>query len=250
MLCVFGSRPAYVNSLFLTNFFLVLGPGACVSALSRISVLCLCHPHLIVCHLQWESNCFIDSFCSNPLALPIAKQDSLLEKDTMFKDAAKGLCKQQSQDSASENITVNTTAKLEQVTACSVLKSSLVLRSGNCKLNEAEDHSIFFPWPYSNTICTVEPCHLDHSLQPVWPCSFLCKWNSCLLQLLVAGQGLWGGLRAPPTLLMDRNRGGTAVGAAQSVHLSQTGLTKQTQPGRLKKQKECLGSIKLPSKWL
>ncbi|XP_039570301.1 unconventional myosin-XVI isoform X2 [Passer montanus] len=51
----------------------------------------------------------------NPLALPIAKQDSLLEKDTMFKDAAKGLCKQQSQDSASENITVNTTTKLEQI---------------------------------------------------------------------------------------------------------------------------------------
>ncbi|KAF4789820.1 hypothetical protein TURU_147137 [Turdus rufiventris] len=51
----------------------------------------------------------------NPLALPIAKQDSLLEKDTMFKDAAKGLCKQQSQDSASESITVNTTAKLEQI---------------------------------------------------------------------------------------------------------------------------------------
>uniref|UniRef100_A0A672TVC4 Myosin XVI n=1 Tax=Strigops habroptila TaxID=2489341 RepID=A0A672TVC4_STRHB len=52
----------------------------------------------------------------NPLALPIAKQDSLLEKDTMFKDAAKGLCKQQSQDSASENVTANITTKLEQVT--------------------------------------------------------------------------------------------------------------------------------------
>ncbi|XP_026701573.1 unconventional myosin-XVI [Athene cunicularia] len=51
----------------------------------------------------------------NPLALPIAKQDSLLEKDTMFKDAAKGLCKQQSQDSASENVTVNTATKLEQI---------------------------------------------------------------------------------------------------------------------------------------
>uniref|UniRef100_A0A672TY13 Myosin XVI n=1 Tax=Strigops habroptila TaxID=2489341 RepID=A0A672TY13_STRHB len=51
----------------------------------------------------------------NPLALPIAKQDSLLEKDTMFKDAAKGLCKQQSQDSASENVTANITTKLEQI---------------------------------------------------------------------------------------------------------------------------------------
>ncbi|XP_416950.4 unconventional myosin-XVI isoform X1 [Gallus gallus] len=51
----------------------------------------------------------------NPLALPIAKQDSLLEKDTMFKDAAKGLCKQQSQDSASENVMMNSIAKLEQI---------------------------------------------------------------------------------------------------------------------------------------
>ncbi|XP_074839297.1 unconventional myosin-XVI [Carettochelys insculpta] len=51
----------------------------------------------------------------NPLALPIAKQDSLLEKDTMFKDATKGLCKQQSQDTPSDNVTVNDTTKLEQV---------------------------------------------------------------------------------------------------------------------------------------
>uniref|UniRef100_A0A452GMZ2 Myosin motor domain-containing protein n=1 Tax=Gopherus agassizii TaxID=38772 RepID=A0A452GMZ2_9SAUR len=51
----------------------------------------------------------------NPLALPIAKQDSLLEKDTMFKDATKALCKQQSQDTASDNITVTDTTKLEQV---------------------------------------------------------------------------------------------------------------------------------------
>uniref|UniRef100_A0A8C4WAC3 Myosin XVI n=1 Tax=Gopherus evgoodei TaxID=1825980 RepID=A0A8C4WAC3_9SAUR len=51
----------------------------------------------------------------NPLALPIAKQDSLLEKDTMFRDATKALCKQQSQDTASDNITVTDTTKLEQV---------------------------------------------------------------------------------------------------------------------------------------
>uniref|UniRef100_A0A8C3XQK5 Myosin XVI n=1 Tax=Chelydra serpentina TaxID=8475 RepID=A0A8C3XQK5_CHESE len=51
----------------------------------------------------------------NPLALPIAKQDSLLEKDTMFKDATKGLCKQQSQESTSDNVTVTDTTKLEQV---------------------------------------------------------------------------------------------------------------------------------------
>lgn len=64
----------------------------------------------------------------------------------MFKDAAKGLCKQQSQDSASENVTVNTTTKLEQVTACSFLKCLLALRSGNCKLNEVKDRSNFSPY--------------------------------------------------------------------------------------------------------
>ncbi|KAM7110856.1 unconventional myosin-XVI isoform 1-T1 [Molossus nigricans] len=51
----------------------------------------------------------------SPLVLPIAKQDSLLEKDTMFKDATKGLCKKQSQDSTSEYATVNGTSKPEQI---------------------------------------------------------------------------------------------------------------------------------------
>ncbi|XP_029459184.1 unconventional myosin-XVI-like [Rhinatrema bivittatum] len=49
------------------------------------------------------------------LILPIAKQDSLLEKDIMFRDSGKALCKQHSQDNTSENITVNGSAKLEQV---------------------------------------------------------------------------------------------------------------------------------------
>lgn len=198
LLCVFGNRPAYVKSLFLTNFFSVLGPGACVSALSCISVLCLCHPHLIVCHLQQESNCFIDSLCSNPLALPIAKQDSLLEKDTMFKDAAKGLCKQQSQDSASENITVNTTTKLEQVTECRVLKFSIVLRSGNCKLNEAGDHCVFPLTIQHYLICTVELCHLDHSLQSV---CFLCKLSSCFLPATGGRSGAVGRTQSPSNFI-------------------------------------------------
>ncbi|XP_014637266.1 PREDICTED: unconventional myosin-XVI [Ceratotherium simum simum] len=51
----------------------------------------------------------------SPLMLPIAKQDSLLEKDIMFKDATKGLCKRQSQDSAPENATVIGPTKPEQV---------------------------------------------------------------------------------------------------------------------------------------
>lgn len=139
----------------------------------------------------------------------------------MFKDAAKGLCKQQSQDSASESITVNTTAKLEQVTACSVLKSSLVLRSGNCKLNEAEDQSIIF---------------LDHTaiLFVLWslvalitPCSLSGPAvSSAMEQLLAAApggrSGAVGRAQSPQTLFMDHNMGGTAAGAAQSVHLSQT----------------------------
>ncbi|XP_073068466.1 unconventional myosin-XVI isoform X2 [Manis javanica] len=49
------------------------------------------------------------------LALPIAKQDSLLEKDIMFKDAPKGLCKRQSKDSTPENATMNGPTKPEQV---------------------------------------------------------------------------------------------------------------------------------------
>ncbi|KAM6178583.1 unconventional myosin-XVI [Rhynchocyon petersi] len=51
----------------------------------------------------------------SPLVLPIAKQDSLLEKDIMFKDATKGLCKQQSQDSVPENTMMSASAKPEQV---------------------------------------------------------------------------------------------------------------------------------------
>ncbi|XP_017357234.1 unconventional myosin-XVI isoform X2 [Cebus imitator] len=51
----------------------------------------------------------------SPLVLPIAKQDSLLEKDTMFKDATKGLCNQQSQDSTPENPTMSVSTKPEQV---------------------------------------------------------------------------------------------------------------------------------------
>ncbi|XP_078400963.1 unconventional myosin-XVI [Cetorhinus maximus] len=51
----------------------------------------------------------------NPLVLPIAKQDSMLEKDTMFKDTSGNLCKQNSQDSHCDNLAVNGTSKLEQV---------------------------------------------------------------------------------------------------------------------------------------
>ncbi|EHH58705.1 Unconventional myosin-16 [Macaca fascicularis] len=51
----------------------------------------------------------------SPLVLPIAKQDSLLEKDIMFKDATKGLCMQQSQDSTPENPTMGGSTKPEQV---------------------------------------------------------------------------------------------------------------------------------------
>lgn len=59
--------------------------------------------------------------CSSPLVWPIAKQDSLLEKDIMFKDATKGLCKKQSQDSFPESATVNGPTKPEQVITPHVL---------------------------------------------------------------------------------------------------------------------------------
>ncbi|XP_069492667.1 unconventional myosin-XVI isoform X2 [Ambystoma mexicanum] len=51
----------------------------------------------------------------SPLALPIAKQDSLLEKGAMFKDSGKPPCRQQSQDNAAESMAANLTSKLEQV---------------------------------------------------------------------------------------------------------------------------------------
>nr|XP_045370694.1 unconventional myosin-XVI [Camelus bactrianus] len=66
------------------------------------------NPHLLNCNEEKASG-------SRPLVLPIAKQDSLLEKDIMFKDAAKGLCKRQSQDSTPENATVNGPIKPEQI---------------------------------------------------------------------------------------------------------------------------------------
>ncbi|XP_031194880.1 unconventional myosin-XVI isoform X6 [Mastomys coucha] len=49
----------------------------------------------------------------SPLVLPIAKQDSLLEKDIMFRDTTKGLCKQESQDGPPETSMVS--SKPEQV---------------------------------------------------------------------------------------------------------------------------------------
>ncbi|MGH0127285.1 UNVERIFIED_CONTAM: hypothetical protein FKN15_068513 [Acipenser sinensis] len=51
----------------------------------------------------------------NPLSLPISKQDSLLEKDAMFRDTAGGLCRQQSQDNGCDSPLENSTNKLEQV---------------------------------------------------------------------------------------------------------------------------------------
>ncbi|XP_051025447.1 LOW QUALITY PROTEIN: unconventional myosin-XVI [Acomys russatus] len=51
----------------------------------------------------------------SPLVLPMAKQDSLLEKDIMFKDTTKGLREQESQDGASETSVVSIRGKPEQV---------------------------------------------------------------------------------------------------------------------------------------
>ncbi|XP_069746723.1 unconventional myosin-XVI [Narcine bancroftii] len=51
----------------------------------------------------------------SPLTLPIAKQDSMLEKDTLFKAASRSLCKQNSQESHYDNITMIGTYRDEQV---------------------------------------------------------------------------------------------------------------------------------------
>uniref|UniRef100_H0WUE7 Myosin XVI n=1 Tax=Otolemur garnettii TaxID=30611 RepID=H0WUE7_OTOGA len=51
----------------------------------------------------------------SPLVLPIAKQDSLLEKDIMFKDATKGPCQQQPLDGAPESPPVSSSTRPEQV---------------------------------------------------------------------------------------------------------------------------------------
>ncbi|XP_051881505.1 unconventional myosin-XVI [Pristis pectinata] len=51
----------------------------------------------------------------NPLAMSIAKQDSMLEKDTLFKAASGSLCKQNSQESHCDNVTVNGACGVEQV---------------------------------------------------------------------------------------------------------------------------------------
>lgn len=148
----------------------------------------------------------------------------------MFKDAAKGLCKQQSQDGAPENVTVSTTSKLEQVTGRSFLKCLLGLRSGNGKLNEAEDCSIFFPSPpHRNIICTVEPRLLDLSLQSVWSCTKfpLCELTSC--QLLVAGQGLRQLGGSEPLRLFSRltTGEGQLLALAKGCSCLQPGFTKE-----------------------
>ncbi|XP_048197054.1 unconventional myosin-XVI [Perognathus longimembris pacificus] len=50
----------------------------------------------------------------SPLVLPIAKQDSLLEKDTMFRDATQGVCKQ-TQDGSPEHSGLSGSSRPEQV---------------------------------------------------------------------------------------------------------------------------------------
>lgn len=50
-----------------------------------------------------------------PMTLPISKRDSLLEKDTMFRDSGGALTRQSSQDSGLDGPYPSTTNKLEQV---------------------------------------------------------------------------------------------------------------------------------------
>ncbi|XP_039082589.1 unconventional myosin-XVI [Hyaena hyaena] len=75
----------------------------------------------------------------SPLVLPIAKQDSMLEKDIMFKDARKGLCKRQSQDSVPEDATANSPARPEQVKLMPPAPSDDL-----ATLNELNDGSLLY----------------------------------------------------------------------------------------------------------
>lgn len=54
-------------------------------------------------------------FYRTPLTLPISKRDSLLEKDTMFRDSGGALTRQSSQDNGPDGAYPSTTNKLEQV---------------------------------------------------------------------------------------------------------------------------------------
>ncbi|XP_031194874.1 unconventional myosin-XVI isoform X2 [Mastomys coucha] len=65
----------------------------------------------------------------SPLVLPIAKQDSLLEKDIMFRDTTKGLCKQESQDGPPETSMVQLTppAPSDDLATLSELNDSSLL---------------------------------------------------------------------------------------------------------------------------
>lgn len=49
------------------------------------------------------------------MTMPISKRDSLLEKDTMFRDAGGALTRQSSQDNGPDGLYPSTTSKLEQV---------------------------------------------------------------------------------------------------------------------------------------
>ena len=78
---------------------------------------------------------------SSPLVLPIAKQDSLLEKDIMFKDATKGLCKRQSEDSTAENAPTHGPAKPEQVITPSCVSATAAATSSRLRANFSEANS-------------------------------------------------------------------------------------------------------------
>ncbi|XP_033867625.3 unconventional myosin-XVI-like isoform X1 [Acipenser ruthenus] len=75
----------------------------------------------------------------NPLTLPISKQDSLLEKDAMFRDTAGGLCRQHSQDNGCDSPLENSTNKLEQVTLMPPAPNDDL-----ASLNELTDSSLLY----------------------------------------------------------------------------------------------------------
>lgn len=62
-----------------------------------------------------QNSVFLDELYRNPLGLPIAKRDSLLEKCAMFREAGGALSRQPSQDNGLDGPFSSGASKLEQV---------------------------------------------------------------------------------------------------------------------------------------
>eukprot|EP00062_Callorhinchus_milii_P008899 gi/632952105/ref/XP_007891667.1/ PREDICTED: unconventional myosin-XVI [Callorhinchus milii] len=119
----------------------------------------------------------------NPFALPIAKQDSMLEKDTMFRDASGNLQKKNSQDNPIDNSALNGTSRLEQV--------KLIPPAPNddlSTLSELTDSSLLYEIQKrfsNNQIYT----YIGHILLMVNPYKELPMYSAMVTQLYLSNTG-------------------------------------------------------------